>query len=85
MKYSQPNADLQTVLAELKALRHEIRSVGKRLLPIEKTAEKLGISVRTIRNDLQRGTFPIKPRRYGSKLLWREEDIDGYIDGLGAE
>ena len=76
---------MSQVLKEIQELRREIKVTGKRLLPIEKTAEKLGISVRTIRNDLQRGIFPVKAVRYGSKLLWRESDLDRYIDGLGEE
>jgi excisionase family DNA binding protein len=85
MKNSPSNADLQVVLAEVRALRQELRGASKRLLPIPEAAEYLGISPRTIRNDLSRKIFPVKPVRYGGKLLFRREDLDHYIDGLGAE
>jgi excisionase family DNA binding protein len=79
--------DLQTVLSELRLLRQEIRSASKRLLPLPEAAAYLGLSPRTIRNDLSRKVFPIKPVKYRGKLLFRREDLDTYIDGLvgGAE
>ncbi len=78
------NADLKTVLAELQALRQEIRSASKRLLPIPEAAEYLGLSPRTIQNDLSRKVFPVKPVRYRAKVLFRREDLDKYIDSLGV-
>jgi excisionase family DNA binding protein len=77
-------ADLKTVLAELQALRQEIRSASKRLLPVREAAEYLGISPRTIQNDLSRKVFPVKPVRYRGKVLFRREDLDAYVDGLEA-
>lgn len=82
---SAKKQDLQVVLlSELRALRQEIKSAGKRLLPIPEAAEYLGISPRTIQNDLSRKIFPVKPVRYRGKVLFRREDLDAYVDGLGA-
>jgi excisionase family DNA binding protein len=85
MKNSFPKTDLQTVLAEVRALRQEIRSAGKRLLPIPEAAEYLGLAPRTIRNELSRKTFPVRPVRHGGKVLFRRQDLDAYIDSLGTE
>jgi excisionase family DNA binding protein len=81
---SAKKQDLQAVLSELRALRQEIRSSGKGLLPIPEAAEYLGLSPRTIRNDLSRKVFPVKPVRYRGKVLFRRADLDAFIDGLGV-
>src|SRR5665811_1757114 len=81
---SAKKQDFQAVLSELRALRQEIRSASKRLLPIPEAAEYLGISPRTIQNDLSRKVFPVKPVRYRGKVLFRREDLDAYIDSLGC-
>ena len=78
------SAELKMVLAELQALRQEIRSARKRLLPIPEAAGYLGISPRTIQNDLSRKVFPIQPVRYRGKVLFRREDLDAYVDSLGV-
>lgn len=78
-------SDLSQVLKELKELRAELRAGAKRLLPIPEAAEYLGISPRTVRNELSRKTFPVKPVKHGGKVLFRREDLDRYIDGLGAD
>jgi excisionase family DNA binding protein len=83
VKPSQANADLKTVLAELRALRAEIRAPAMRLLPIPEAAQYLGLSPRTIRNALSRKVFPVPIVRYGGKILFKREDLDSYIDGLG--
>jgi len=83
MKSSQP-IDLQTILSEIQQLRQEIRHASQRLLPIPEAAEYLGISPRTIRNDLSRKVFPVKPVRYRGRILFKREDLDAYIDGLGV-
>jgi excisionase family DNA binding protein len=76
--------NLQTILSEIQALRQEIRTARKRLLPIPEAAEYLGISPRTIQNDLSRKVFPIKPVRYRGKVLFRRQDLDAYVDSLRA-
>lgn len=84
----KPSPDsLKLILAELQSLRQEIKGAGKRLLPIPEAAEYLGLSPRTIRNDLSRKVFPVKPVKYRGKVLFRREDLDAFISGLvgGAE
>jgi excisionase family DNA binding protein len=80
---SSNQIDLKTILSELQALRQEIRTARKRLLPIPEAADYLGISPRTIQNDLSRKVFPVKPVRYRGKVLFRREDLDAYVDSLG--
>lgn len=75
---------LKMVLTEIRNLRKEIQASKKRLYPIPEAAEYLGISPRTIQNDLSRKVFPVKPVRYRGKVLFRREDLDRYIDGLGG-
>jgi excisionase family DNA binding protein len=79
-----PKINLETIISEIRALRQEIRSASKRLLPIKEAAEYLGISPRTIQNDLCRKVFPVRPVRYRGKVLFRREDLDAYIDSLGG-
>jgi excisionase family DNA binding protein len=81
---TSPQIDLETIVSELRALRQEIRSASKRLLPIPEAAEYLGISPRTVQNDLSRKVFPVKPVRYRGKVLFRREDLDAYVDSLRA-
>ncbi|MBU4232564.1 MAG: helix-turn-helix domain-containing protein [Proteobacteria bacterium] len=82
-QHNQPS--LKEILSELQALRQEIRSASKRLLPIPEAAEYLGLAPRTVRNDLCRKVFPIKPVKYRRKLLFRRDDLDRYIDGMAGE
>lgn len=77
-------SDFSQVLDELKKLRAELRAGAKRLLPIPEAAEYLGISPRTVRNELSRKIFPVKPVKHGAKILFRREDLDRYIVGLGV-
>jgi len=56
-----------------------------RLLGIEEAAEDLSISPKTIRNGLSRGAdtpFPVKPKRYGKRVLFDIKDLDCYVDSL---
>jgi len=62
-------------------------SMSKRLYNVEETAEYLGISPKTIRNQLGPKAsiqFPIKPKRIGKRVLFDIRDIDNYIDGIPA-
>jgi len=86
-KKSVGTPGLQVVLAELRQLRAELRTPSKRLLTVEEAAHYCGISPKTLRNTLgprASKPFPVKPVRYGGKVLFRREDLDRYIDGLGA-
>jgi predicted DNA-binding transcriptional regulator AlpA len=73
------------VLDEIRRLRDELRTTTKRLLPVEEAASYLGISPKTIRNGLgprASKPFPVRPVRYGGKVLFRREDLDKFIDGM---
>lgn len=55
------------------------------LMSIEDTGEYLGISPKTIRNGLAKNApspFPIRPARYGKRVLFARKDLDEYIDSL---
>ena len=57
----------------------------KRLLSVEETASYLGISDRTIYNQICRRAkkrFPIKPKRIGKRILFDINEIDQYVDSL---
>jgi hypothetical protein len=56
-----------------------------RLLDIEQTGEYLSIAPKTIRNGLARDAktpFPIKPKRYGKRVLFDRKDLDRYVDSI---
>ena len=66
---------------------HRIDNVTlpKRLLSVEETASYLGISDRTIYNQICRKAkkrFPIKPKRIGKRILFDINEIDQYVDSL---
>jgi len=59
--------------------------IQKRLLSVEETAAFLGISVRTIYNQICRKAkikFPIKPKRIGRRILFDVRDLEHYVDSL---
>ena len=55
-------------------------------MSVEDTAEYLGISAKTIRNQLsikdEEKKFPVKPKRFGKRVLFDIRDLDSYVDGL---
>lgn len=51
-------------------------------LTVKETAERLGISPKTIYNQLSLKTFPIKPKRYGRQIGFLERDINDYLENL---
>ena len=58
---------------------------GKRLLSVEETAAYLGVSPRTIYNQIGRKAkkqFPIKPKRIGRLVKFDVKDIEAYIISL---
>jgi predicted DNA-binding transcriptional regulator AlpA len=76
------------ILSEIRELRKALMVPRRRLLDIKETAIYLGIAARTIRNKIgpkavQR--FPVKPLRIGGKVLFRQEDLDRFIDEMAAE
>ena len=56
----------------------------KRMLDINDLAIRIGLKPQTIRNKLNCGTFPIKTKKIGRKLLWDINDVDKFLDGLKA-
>jgi len=68
--------------------RNEAKSMSKterRLLNIKEVAERLGIAQQTIYNGISRRTlrpFPIRPKRWGRKVLFDSLDVEKFIDAL---
>jgi excisionase family DNA binding protein len=62
----------------------ETRKIEKRGFTVVEAADYLGISPRTIYNEVSRGTFPVKPRRWGRKPIFRKEDLDRLLDSLST-
>ena len=59
--------------------------IKKRLLSVEETAAFLGISVRTIYNQIGRKAkrkFPIKAKRIGRRILFDIRELESYVDSL---
>ena len=54
----------------------------KRMLNIRELSTRIGLKPQTVRNKLHAGTFPIKTKRIGRKLLWDIKDVDRFLDGL---
>ena len=54
----------------------------KRMLTISELSTRIGLKPQTVRNKLNCGTFPIKTKRIGRKLLWDIKDVDRFLDGL---
>jgi len=54
----------------------------KRMLDIKELAIRIGLRPQTIRNKLNCGTFPIKTKKIGRKLLWDIAEVDRFLDGL---
>jgi predicted DNA-binding transcriptional regulator AlpA len=55
------------------------------LLSIKETARRLGIAEQTIYNGISRRSdrsFPIKPKRWGKKVLFDSRDIEQFIENL---
>ena len=56
-----------------------------KLLTVEQTAERLNISPRTVYNRARPGSqnpFPIRPRRFGKKVLFLKEEVDAFISAM---
>jgi len=63
----------------------EEETVKRRLLSVEDLAEYLGISSRTIYNQLgpkAKKRFPIRPKRIGRLVKFDVKDVEEYIDSL---
>lgn len=60
---------------------HEIFK-GKLFITIKELAELLGISPRSIYNQLSAGKFPITPKRVGRLIRFDVRDVEAYIASL---
>ena len=54
----------------------------RRLLKVEEVAFRLGIGKKTISNELSKGHFPLKPKRYGRRLLFDSLDVENFIKNV---
>jgi excisionase family DNA binding protein len=61
---------------------HTKEKTDIRLLPIREVAQRLGISPKTVYNGLNRGTFPIRAKRWGRKVLFDIRDVQSFINEL---
>ena len=71
---------LKTVLTELRQIKEGLRLASKELLSVEETAAMLGSSPKTVRNELSKGSFPVKEVRRGSRVLFKRRDVLAYIE-----
>ena len=58
---------------------------GKRLLNVSETAFYLGLSRQTIYNGIapkSEKPFPVKPKRWGKRVLFDVRDLDRFADSL---
>jgi predicted DNA-binding transcriptional regulator AlpA len=58
---------------------------GKRLLNVDDAAAYLGISPRTLYNGVapkSKTPFPVKPKRWGKRVLFDIKDLDSFADSL---
>ena len=73
------------LLSEFHKLRQELRVASKPLLSIDETATYIGLSPKTLRNQLGPRAikpFPVLPVRIGGRVLFRRSDLDEFIDRL---
>lgn len=49
------------------------------LLTIRTTAWYIGLSAKTLRNQLSNGTFKVEPVKNGGKVLFRKKDLDNHF------
>lgn len=59
------------------------KPIEKRLLSVEETANYIGLSSRTIYNQIgpkAKRRFPVKPRRIGKLVKFDKKELDAWID-----
>lgn len=84
MKSAAPT-DLKKVLETMQEILSALRKPPKRLLSLPEAAAYLGLAPKTLRNSLGPRApkpFSVRPVRIGSRVLFRKEDLDRFIDGL---
>ena len=66
----------------MKQTANNIYQEPRRLLKVEEVAFRLGIAAKTISNELSKGCFPLKAKRYGRRLLFDSLDVEDFIKNL---
>ena len=69
---------LKDILSELRALRTQTQQSPRPFLPIEDVARMLGLSVKTVRNQLSKKCFPLRPVSIGGRVLFRATDLEAF-------
>lgn len=59
-----------------------IKARWGKLLSIDDAGEYIGISPKTIRNELSKGTFPVRPKSRGKRVLFLRDDLDRFAEDL---
>jgi excisionase family DNA binding protein len=59
-----------------------VKTNQRRLLTVKETSDYLGISARSIYNQLSGKKFAIRPLRLGRSVRFDLWDLDSYIEGL---
>ncbi len=70
---------------QAKIFEPKIYREPRMLLPLEETARRLGISPQTIRNSISKRTnrtFPLKPKKWGKRVMFDSLDVEAYINSL---
>ncbi len=55
------------------------------LLTVEELSKILRIAIGSIRNQLCRGTFPLRPIKVGHLLRFRSEDVERFLESQGSK
>ena len=55
------------------------QSIGRRLISVEEAAKLMGISSKTIYNELSKKHFPIRAKRHGRRVLFDVRDVEAHI------
>lgn len=76
------NLQILKILKEIKEILERQKASKFRRLTVKQTAERLGISPKTIYNGLSSGTFPIKCKRVRGSVGFLDRDIDEYLENL---
>ncbi len=61
------------------------QSIGRRLISVEEAAKLLNISAKTIYNqtgDKSKKRFPVKPKKFGRRILFDIRQLEKYIESL---
>jgi excisionase family DNA binding protein len=58
------------------------QSRGRRLISVPETAKLMGISSKTVYNEISKKCFPIKAKRFGRRVLFDVRDVEKYIQSI---